>query len=141
MIGELGERCEIDVKSLLAYFWLEIDTLFGFVGNTERHEKLRIIVSTDRSARKESSRTLKTMATQESQVETILEQVGKVRFQWPLGSGGCDCHNKRNVVDLEIAFDSHAYAGRIGIIIARAQDTKSAVVPPLWTPHPTNHTL
>jgi hypothetical protein len=47
----------------------------------------------------------------------------------------------RNVVDLEIALDSHASAGRIGIIIARAQDTKSAVVPPLWTRHPTTHTL
>jgi hypothetical protein len=44
-------------------------------------------------------------------VETTLEQqVQMVQYQWPLGSGGCDCHNKRNVADLEVAFDSHAYA-------------------------------
>jgi hypothetical protein len=63
------------VKSLLAYFWLEIDTLFGFVGNTERHERPRIVMNADRSVYKESSRTLKTMTNQDSQVETILEQV------------------------------------------------------------------
>ena len=125
---------KFDVKSLLAYIWLEIGTLFGFVGNTERHEKLRIIMRADRSVHEESRRTLKTMTTQEGQVETILEQVETVQYQRPLDSGGCDCHNERNVVDLEIAFDSHAHADRIGIIIARAQDTKSAVVPPLWTP-------
>jgi hypothetical protein len=44
------------VKSLLEYFWLEIDTVFGFVGNAERHEKLRIVMIADRRVRKESSR-------------------------------------------------------------------------------------
>lgn len=112
-----------------------------FVGNTERHAKLRITMSADRSIRKGSSQTLKAITNQNGRVETILEQ--RIECQWPLCSGGCDCHSKRNVVDLAIAFDSHAYADRIGIIIARAQETKSAVVPPLWAPssHPTNHTL
>jgi hypothetical protein len=51
------------------------------------------------------------MTNQDSQVETILEQhVKMVQYQWPLYLRGSDCHNKRNVVDLEIAFDSHAYA-------------------------------
>jgi hypothetical protein len=33
-----------------------------------------------------------------------------MQYQWPLCSRGCGCHNKRNVVDPEIVFDSHAYA-------------------------------
>jgi hypothetical protein len=105
-----GNTLPAIVKSLLAYYWLEIDTLFGFVSNTKRHEELRIVMSAGRSIRKEPSRTLKTMTKQDSQVETILEQVEMVPYQRPLGSGGCDCYNNRNVVDLEIAFDSHAYA-------------------------------
>ena len=67
-------------KSLLAYFWLEIDTFFGFVGNTERHEKPRIVMSADRSVRKESSRSLKKMTNQDSQAEAILEQVEMVQY-------------------------------------------------------------
>jgi hypothetical protein len=114
--------------------------LFRFVGNTERHAKLRIAMSADRSIRKGSSRTLKAITNQNGRVETILEQ----RVEWYNINGrraqeGCDCHSKRNAVDLAIAFDSHAYADRIGIIIARAQETKSAVVPPLWTPLISSH--
>ena len=77
------------------------------MGNTERHAKLRIAMSADRSVRKDSSQALKTMTNQESQVETIERHVKMGQYQWPLYSGGSDCHN---VVDFEVAFDSHAYA-------------------------------
>lgn len=101
-------------------------------------------MSADRSIRKGSGRTLKAITNQNGRVETILEQ----RVEWCNINGRCaqeavTATVKRNVVGLAIAFDSHAYADRIDIIIARAQETKSAVVPPLWasSSHPTNHTL
>jgi len=59
--------------------------LFRFVGNTERHAKLRITMSADRSIRKGSSQTLKAITNQNGRVETILEQ----RVEWCNINGRC----------------------------------------------------
>ena len=84
---------------VLGILWLEIATLFGFV---ERHEKLRIAMSADRSVRKESSRTLKT--NDESRQSELKHRNRAISMAWVQEAV------TGNVVDLEIAFDSHAYA-------------------------------